>query len=73
MSIGTGVVVSVTLQKVNTAPHTKAAAQGNYESLKNIDSRVKEIHIQILPESEARRWPQTTSACFRRSFQKIIK
>ena len=55
LAFGTGIIVAVTLQEVNAAPHAKAAAQGNDESLKNIDSRVKEIHIQILPESEARR------------------
>ena len=40
----TRVVVAVTFQKVNHAPDTKASAQGNHESLKNIHSRVKEFH-----------------------------
>lgn len=44
MSICTRVVVAVTFQKVNHAPDTKASAQGDNESLKNIHSRVKEFH-----------------------------
>ncbi len=38
------VVVSVTFQQVNDAPDTEASAKGDDEGLKNIDSRVKEIH-----------------------------
>ena len=53
MSISAGVVIAVTFQKVDAAPHAEAAAQGNNEGLKNIDCRVKEIHKQILPESRA--------------------
>ena len=44
MSICTGVVVSVTFQQVDDAPDTETCAKGNNQSLKNIDSRVKEIH-----------------------------
>ena len=38
------IVVSVALQQVNDAPDTETCAKGDDEGLKNIDSRVKEIH-----------------------------
>ena len=44
MSIGAGIVVAVTLQKVDGAPHAKASAEGDHEGLKNVYRRVKEIH-----------------------------
>ena len=53
LAFGGRVVLAVTFQKVDAAPHAEAAAQGNNEGLKNIDCRVKEIHKQILPESRA--------------------
>lgn len=43
----TRVVVAVTLQQVNDAPDTETCAKGNNQSLKNIDSRVKEIHKRV--------------------------
>ena len=44
MSISAGVVVSVAFQQVNGSPDAEAGTKGNNQSLKNIDSRVKEIH-----------------------------
>ena len=38
------IVVSVALQQVNDAPDSETCAKGDDEGLKNIDSRVKEIH-----------------------------
>ena len=38
------IVVSVALQQVNDTPDSETCAKGNNQSLKNIDSRVKEIH-----------------------------
>ena len=45
MSIGSGVVIAITFQKVDNAPHTEASAESDHEGLQNINSRVKEIHI----------------------------
>ena len=38
------IVISVALQQVNDAPDSETCAKGDDEGLKNIDSRVKEIH-----------------------------
>ena len=38
------IVVSVAFQQVNDAPDSETCAKGDNQSLKNIDSRVKEIH-----------------------------
>ena len=47
MSIGGGVVLAVTFQKVDAAPYAQAAAQGNHQSVQNVDSVSKEAHIHI--------------------------
>lgn len=47
MSIGGRVVLAVTFQKVDAAPHAQAAAQGNHQSLQNVDSVSKKAHIHI--------------------------
>lgn len=47
MSIGRGVILAVAFQKVDAAPHTKAAAQGDDQSLQNVDSVSKKAHIHI--------------------------
>ena len=44
MSIGTGVVVAVTLQQIDRTPNAEASAQRHNESLKNTNSRIKESH-----------------------------
>ena len=44
MSIGTGIIVAVTFEQVDDAPNAETATESNNEGLKNIDSRVKEIH-----------------------------
>ena len=38
------IVISVALQQVDDAPDSETCAKGDDEGLKNIDSRVKEIH-----------------------------
>ena len=43
MSIGGRVVLAVTFQEVDAAPHAQAAAQGDDQSLQNIDSISKEM------------------------------
>ena len=69
MSIGRGVILAVAFQKVDAAPHTKAAAQGDDQSLQYIDGTVEELHKIILPGAK-RGFPQTTLLCPQRSFQK---
>lgn len=44
MSIGSGVVVAVTFQKVDGPPNAQASAQGDNEGLKNVHSRVEKFH-----------------------------
>ena len=44
MSISPRIIISVALQQVNDAPDSETCAKGDDEGLKNIDSRVKEIH-----------------------------
>ena len=38
------IIISVALQQVNDAPDSETCAKGDDEGLKNINSRVKEIH-----------------------------
>lgn len=45
MSIRAGVVITITFQKVNHAPHTKASAQGDHQGLEHFDCAVEKIHI----------------------------
>ena len=45
MSIGAGVVRTVTLQQIHHAPHAKASAEGNNQRLQSVDGRRKELHI----------------------------
>ena len=44
MSIGAGVVGTITFQQVHNTPHAKASAQGHNKGLQSIDSRRKELH-----------------------------
>ena len=44
MSICTRIVVSVTFQKVNRAPNTKASAESNNEGLENGDCLIEKFH-----------------------------
>ena len=39
------IIVTITFQKVDAAPDAKARAQRDNEGLKNVNSRIKEIHI----------------------------
>ena len=47
MSIGTGVIVAVALQQVDSSPDAEAGTEGDYQSLKNADSRVEKFHICV--------------------------
>ena len=47
MSIGGRVILAVTFQKVDAAPHAQAAAQGDDQSLQNVNSVGKKAHIHI--------------------------
>lgn len=44
MSIGRGVILAVAFQKVDAAPHAKAAAQGDDQGLQYVDGTVEELH-----------------------------
>ena len=48
MSIGSGIVVAVALQKVDRAPHAKAGAQRHNEGLQNTDRTVEKCHNFVL-------------------------
>ena len=45
MSIGAGVVIAISFQKVNAAPHAEAGAQGNHQGLKSRNCGLKKCHI----------------------------
>ena len=45
LAFGAGVVIAVTLQKIDEAPHTEASAKGDHEGLKYLNSGSKKIHI----------------------------
>ena len=47
LAFGGRVVLAVTFQKVDAAPHAQAAAQGDDQSLQNVDSVSKKAHIHI--------------------------
>ena len=44
LGLCTGVVVTVTFEQVDYTPNTETGTESDYESLKNTNSRVKEIH-----------------------------
>ena len=44
ISIGGRVVLPVTFQEVDAAPHAQAAAQRNHQSLQYVDSVSEKIH-----------------------------
>ena len=44
MSITGRVVLAVTFQEVDAAPHAQAAAQGDHQSLQYVDSVSEKIH-----------------------------
>ncbi len=44
MSITGRVVLAVTFQEVDAAPHAQAAAQGDHQSLQHVDSISEKIH-----------------------------
>ena len=45
MSIGTGVIGAVALQKIDNAPNAKASAESNNEGLQSVNSRCEKSHI----------------------------
>ena len=44
MSIGTRIVVAVTFQEVNDAPHAEAGTEGDNEGLENGDCLIEKFH-----------------------------
>ena len=48
MSIGTGIVPTITFQQVDAASHAEAGAQSNNEGLQNFDCGVKKFHGSFL-------------------------
>ena len=47
LDVGGRVILAVTFQKVDAAPHAQAAAQGDDQSLQNVNSVGKKAHIHI--------------------------
>ena len=47
MSIGAGVVVTITLKQIDSTPNAETGTQSDNQSLKNFDSRVKEFHSRF--------------------------
>ena len=47
LTFSAGVVVSVAFQQVDGSPDAETCAKGNYQSLKNADSRVEKFHICV--------------------------
>ena len=45
MSIGAGIVVAISFQEVDAAPHTEAGTQGNHQGLKSRNCGLKKCHI----------------------------
>ena len=45
MSIGSGIVISISFQKVNHTPNTKSGSQCDNKGLQSINSGRKELHI----------------------------
>lgn len=48
MSIGAGVVIAIAFHQVDHAPHRKASAEGNNESLQNGDCLSNKSHKILL-------------------------
>ena len=44
MSIRAGVVVAITFQQIDDAPHAETGTDGDHQGLENRDSRAKEFH-----------------------------
>ena len=44
MSFGTGVVVAVTFQQVDDAPHAETGTEGDNEGLENGDCLIEKFH-----------------------------
>ena len=44
MSIGSGVVVAITFQQVNHAPHAETGTESDNEGLENGDCLIKKFH-----------------------------
>ena len=58
MSICTRIIVAVTLQQIDHTPNAKTSAKRDDKGLKNIDRRIKKLHIKTLPGTEE--YVQTT-------------
>ncbi len=56
MSICTGVIVTVTFQKVDNAPNAKTGTKSNNEGLEDTNCRSKKCHIQMLLKAKSVHW-----------------
>lgn len=54
----TRIIVAVTLQQIDHTPNAKTSAKRDDKGLKNIDRRIKKLHIKTLPGTEE--YVQTT-------------
>ncbi|GEM_PF-6006676 len=52
------IIVAVTLQQIDHPPNAKTTAKRDDKGLKNIDRRIKKLHIKTLPGTEE--YVQTT-------------
>ena len=53
MSIGTGVIIAVTLKQVDGTPDTETGAERHNESLQYTDCAVEKCHTGLLKSSPA--------------------
>ena len=44
MSIGTGIVIAITFQKVDDTPHAETGTEGDNEGLENGDCLIEKFH-----------------------------
>ena len=58
MSICARIIIAIAFQKIDHAPNAKTAAKRRNKRLKNIDRRIKKLHIKTLPGTEE--YVQTT-------------
>ena len=47
LTLGAGIVVTITLKQIDSTPHAETGTEGNNEGLEDFDSRVKEFHSRF--------------------------
>ncbi len=48
MSIGAGIVISISFQKIDDAPRAQTGAQRDNQNLQGINSRSEKTHIRVI-------------------------